>query len=161
MTDVHTPEQRRRNMAAVRSRKTMPERQIRSGLQAAGLRFRNNYPRLPGHPDIALPRWRTVVLVHGCFWHGHGCHLFRWPKQRADFWKLKIEANCRRDARQRALVLDQGWRIVTVWECALRGRNAPGLEAVVSSIKAFLNTKDPQLVCDAHGCVSTLLQDLP
>src|SRR6478609_3597734 len=96
-TDVHSPERRSYNMSRIRGRDTKPEVLIRHGLHARGYRFRLQYKRLPGRPDIVLPKWHSVILVHGCFWHGHDCPMFHLPATRPDFWRKKIDANRARD----------------------------------------------------------------
>lgn len=120
--DVHTPEQRRLNMSRIRSRNTKPELAIRSILHQNGYRFRLHSMDLPGKPDIVLPRYRAVVFVHGCFWHRHECHLFRWPRTRAAFWKKKINKNFENDCKSTQELLSAGWRVCTIWECSLKGR---------------------------------------
>ena len=97
MPDVHDPTTRSRNMAAIRGRDTKPELQIRSGLHRLGYRFRVNRKDLPGKPDIVLSRFHAVIFVHGCFWHGHDCHLFRLPETRTEFWAAKIGASVETD----------------------------------------------------------------
>src|SRR5450631_1336300 len=99
MTDVLSPEQRRFNMSRIRGSNTKPELQVRRGLHAMGLRFRLHDRRLPGRPDMVLTRYRTVIFIHGCFWHGHGCRLSKMPATRQDFWRAKIEGNAARDGR--------------------------------------------------------------
>src|SRR5688500_15794308 len=99
MTDVLTPEQRRLNMSRVRGKDTKPEMLLRRGLHACGLRYRLHPKDVPGRPDLVFPRHGAVILVHGCFWHGHDCPLFKWPATRAEFWRKKIEGNRARDAR--------------------------------------------------------------
>lgn len=109
--------QRGRNMAAVRSRDTKPERAVRRELHALGLRFRLHQASLPGSPDIVLRRHHTVVLVHGCFWHGHDCPRGKAPSTRLDFWLPKLAGNRQRDARQKRELQALGWRVLVVWEC--------------------------------------------
>jgi DNA mismatch endonuclease (patch repair protein) len=109
-------------MSGIRGRNTLPERALRSELHRAGFRFRTHPKNLPGHPDIVFPRFRAVVFVHGCFWHGHDCHLYRTPGTRTSFWTAKIERNRRRDLAVRDLTLSTGWRHLAVWECAFRDR---------------------------------------
>lgn len=121
VVDVHNSEQRARNMRAVRSRNTSPELVVRKILFSRGFRFRLHVRSLPGAPDIVLPKHRAVVFVHGCFWHGHDCYLFKTPQTRTDFWLGKIAANRDRDARHVELLRTAGWRVFQVWECALRG----------------------------------------
>lgn len=120
MTDVHSKSVRSRNMAAIRSRNTQPERLIRSAARKAKLRFRSNVAWLPGRPDLVLIHHHVAILVHGCFWHGHDCAFFKLPKSRQAFWSAKIEANRQRDRRVKMAILDQGWRLLIIWQCALR-----------------------------------------
>lgn len=137
-SDVHSAEVRSYNMSRVRGRDTRPEMVIRQGLHARGLRFRLQARDLPGRPDLVFPRWRTAVLVHGCFWHGHDCHLFRMPATRPDFWASKIAGNRMRDSRTLAALAGRGWRTLTVWECAIRGRGRRPEREVLDSCEAFL-----------------------
>jgi DNA mismatch endonuclease (patch repair protein) len=109
-------------MQAIRHRNTKPEILVRQLLHARGFRFRLNVTKLPGTPDIVLPKYRAVIFVNGCFWHGHDCYLFRLPKIRQDFWETKINANCARDVRARTALLESGWRVLTIWECGVKGR---------------------------------------
>ena len=124
MADVFTPEKRSEVMSRIRGRNTKPELALRSMLHRLGYRFTVNGRRnrtLPGKPDIVLPKYRTVIFVHGCFWHGHEhCPAFRNPKSRCAWWKEKIEGNKARDLRSERVLRDLGWHVVTVWECALR-----------------------------------------
>lgn len=122
MGDRLTIEQRRLNMSRVRSKDTSPETIVRRLLHSLGYRFRLHRQDLPGTPDIVLPRHRVAIFVHGCFWHGHDCPLFRMPATRTDFWSSKIEANRTRDKSARSALLNLGWRTITVWECAVRRR---------------------------------------
>ena len=108
-------------MASVRAKNTAPELLLRRALHGRGFRYRTHVTTLPGKPDIVLPRYRATVLVHGCFWHGHDCPLFRLPATRREFWHAKIRRNQQRDAQVHEALLIAGWRCLTVWECALRG----------------------------------------
>lgn len=121
MTDFLTPEKRRRVMSAIKSRDTKPELIVRRMLHRAGFRFRLHRSDLPGRPDIVLPRYRTVVLVHGCFWHGHDCGIFRPPTTREEFWREKISRNMARDSANLIALHALGWRVAEVWECELAG----------------------------------------
>lgn len=121
MADVHTPEQRSYNMSRIRGKDTKPEELVRKYLFSQGFRYRKNDARLPGKPDIVLPKYKTVIFVNGCFWHAHeGCKYFVWPKNNADFWKKKIESNVMRDTKNYQLLEKLGWRVLTVWECELK-----------------------------------------
>jgi len=123
MVDIVDSATRSRMMSGIRGRDTKPEMLIRSLLHRKGFRFRVNRRDLPGKPDIVFSGRRAVILVHGCFWHGHDCPLFRLPGTRTDFWASKIAGNRSNDTRVKQALLDAGWRVGTVWECALRGRH--------------------------------------
>jgi len=114
-------------MSGIRSRNTGPERLIRSELHRRGFRFRLNSESAPGRPDIVLPKYRVAVHVHGCFWHGHDCALFKQPSTRAAFWRKKLDRNRRRDHAVVEMTLAAGWRHLTIWECAFRGPGQLGL----------------------------------
>jgi DNA mismatch endonuclease (patch repair protein) len=150
MTDVLTPEQRRLNMSRIRGRDTKPEMIIRKGLHAAGLRFRLHAKELPGRPDLIFPRHRAAIQVHGCFWHGHHCPMCRLPATRREFWSAKISGNRERDQRTSAALLTTGWRLLTVWECSLRGPARRHEEDVILSCTAFIFSaeKDAELSGD-------------
>ena len=139
MTDVLTIEQRRLNMSRIRGRDTSPEMKIRRGLHGLGFRFRLHKKALPGTPDLILPKHRVVVFVHGCFWHGHGCALSKMPQTRRQFWHEKITGNAARDRKSEQLLINAGWRVLTIWECALRGHeripDAEVFEAVANFIR--------------------------
>lgn len=138
MVDVHDKKTRSRNMAAVRGKNTKPELLIRKGLFRRGFRYRLHYGALPGRPDIVLPKHRAVVQVHGCFWHGHQCQLFQWPASRKKFWNQKISKNQVRDASVERDLQESGWRVLTIWECALRGACAIPLEEVLATTEKWL-----------------------
>lgn len=120
--DPLTPEQRKLCMSRIRATDTRPEMILRRGLHALGLRYRLHDRRMPGTPDLVFPVHRAVIFVHGCFWHGHDCPLFRLPATRTEFWEAKIDRNRDRDRNALAAIAEHGWRPLTVWECALRGR---------------------------------------
>ena len=119
MPDKLSPQARSANMSRVRSRNTRPEVLVRQQLHKAGFRFRLNRRDLPGAPDIVLPRFRTVVFVHGCFWHGHSCKRGTRPSSNTDFWNKKIDGNMDRDRRNVLALGKLGWRVETVWACSL------------------------------------------
>src|SRR6202158_3633588 len=119
--DVLTSEQRRLNMSRIRGKDTKPEMLLRRGLHAAGLRFRLHGAKLPGKPDMVFPKYRAVILIHGCFWHGHDCPLFKMPATRPEFWAKKISGNRERDLRTAKALQLAGWRLLTIWECSLKG----------------------------------------
>lgn len=121
MADIIGPKQRSALMSRIRGSDTKIEVEVRKGLHALGFRYRLGGAGLPGRPDIVLPKFRTVVFVHGCFWHQHDCHLFRLPKTRTGFWKAKVDANRARDTRVSSELEAMDWHVETVWECQLRG----------------------------------------
>jgi DNA mismatch endonuclease (patch repair protein) len=141
MADVHDVATRSRNMAAIRGRDTRPERVIRSALHRQGYRFRLHSASVPGRPDLVLPKYRAAIFVHGCFWHGHECRLFRWPATRKAFWREKILGNRRRDRLVRKQVLAAGWRHVTVWECALRGGGEDRIDAATARVARWVRSR--------------------
>lgn len=141
MADVMTPEQRSRCMAAVKGKDTKPEMIVRKYLFSQGLRFRVQVRKLPGNPDIVLPKYKTVIFVNGCFWHGHeGCKYFRLPKSNVEFWKEKIERNIERDRESMRALLDLGWKVIRVWECELR--NKANREETLNKIYNSITSSD-------------------
>ena len=124
MSDVLTPSQRHRNMAAIHSASTKPELYLRRALWHHGFRYRVNDKRLPGRPDIVLPKYRSVVFVHGCFWHGHkGCPTSHIPETNTEFWTAKIARNQERDQEVWRKLEAKGWNVIIVWECQLKKAN--------------------------------------
>lgn len=107
-------------MAAIKGKGTKPEMVVRRYLFACGFRYRVNHPRLPGHPDLVLRKYRTVIFVNGCFWHGHDCGAYRPPKTNEEFWTRKIERNRDRDREEQRQLATMGWHCITVWECELK-----------------------------------------
>lgn len=121
MSDVHSTETRSYNMSQIKDKDTKPEVMVRKYLFSKGFRYRKNDKRLPGKPDIVLPKYKTVIFVNGCFWHKHeGCKYFVWPKSNADFWKDKIISNVRRDEENYYKLFQLGWKIIIIWECELK-----------------------------------------
>ena len=119
--DVHDKQTRSYNMSQIKGKNTKPEEIVRKYLFSQGFRYRKNDKRLPGTPDIVLPKYKTVIFVNGCFWHGHeSCKYFVWPKSNPKFWKEKIEANIARDNQKSKLLKSKGWKVIIVWECELK-----------------------------------------
>lgn len=130
-------------MASIKARDTSPELAVRRILHRSGFRFRLHSKHLPGRPDIVLPRYRAAIFVNGCFWHGHeNCAAFRIPKTRTDFWQTKIAANTARDRRVAASLGELGWRCLTVWECAVRGKGRLADEELGKALSANLKSDD-------------------
>jgi DNA mismatch endonuclease (patch repair protein) len=137
MMDNHTPAERHRNMAAVRSKDTRPELIVLHWLWRRGFRYRLNDPRLPGHPDLVLRKYRTCIFVNGCFWHGHeGCKDFKLPQTNTDFWQKKISRNKERDREEQQQLAKMGWHCITVWECQLKKQKK---EQTLKSLAFTLN----------------------
>lgn len=127
-------------MSGIRSKNTKPELLLRKALHQLGFRYRLHNRGLPGKPDLVFSSLRAVIFVHGCFWHGHDCALFKWPSSRVEFWRAKIEMNQRRDVAVALALETQGWRRLTVWECALKGKGRLTLDAVATGAAAWLRT---------------------
>lgn len=142
MADVLTPEQRRLNMSRIRGRDTRPEMIIRRGLHALGFRYKLQDRTLPGRPDLVFPRYRAVIFVHGCFWHGHDCRLFTHPATRQEFWESKIASNRNRDRCAEEALIGLAWRVANVWECSLRGPKRLGKPETIKSCQDFLLNSD-------------------
>jgi DNA mismatch endonuclease (patch repair protein) len=137
MADVHSPAQRSFNMSRIRGRDTKPEVLLRSLLHRAGFRFRKNVKSLPGKPDIVLPKHKAVVLVHGCYWHRHeGCRFTTTPATRQSFWAEKFKATVERDLNTKRMLVQQGWRVFTVWECELREDPRGAVDHLIGDILA-------------------------
>jgi DNA mismatch endonuclease (patch repair protein) len=125
MTDVHSRETRSFNMSRIRSKDTKPELIVRKFLFSRGFRYKLHDKSLPGKPDIVLPKYKTVIFVHGCFWHGHeGCRYFVVPKTRTDWWLNKINTNINKDSASVSRLREAGWKVLTIWECDLRKNTA-------------------------------------
>jgi DNA mismatch endonuclease, patch repair protein len=131
---------RSRIMASVGQKDTDAEMLLRRTLHKAGLRYRLHDRSLPGTPDMVFRRYNAVVFVHGCYWHAHGCYRSTAPKTRSTFWREKFAANRSRDDKNVGLLLERGWRVLTVWECALKGKTAPPSDALFLEIKGWLES---------------------
>ncbi|WP_342662900.1 very short patch repair endonuclease [Amorphus coralli] len=140
---------RSRMMAGIRGKNTKPELALRRALHARGFRFRLHSKVVPGRPDLVLPRYRAGVFVHGCFWHRHeGCRYATTPSTRQEFWQGKFAANVARDAAVRGWLLEEGWRVATVWECALRKPDQ--IVASVDSLSEWLRSEEDQIEIGAR-----------
>lgn len=129
-------------MAGIRNRNTRPELAVRRALHARGFRYRLHTRGLPGRPDLVLPKYAAIILIHGCFWHGHDCPLFRVPGTRTAFWEAKIDQNRKRDAKVLESLESAGWRCLTVWECAMRGTQRFEFSVLVDRIAAWLEESE-------------------
>ncbi len=135
-------------MSGIRGKNTRPEMQVRRALFERGFRYRLHSRDLPGTPDLVLPRYRAVVFVHGCFWHGHDCSFFRWPTTRPEFWRAKITRNRAVDREATKRLHAAGWRVLTVWECALRGRTDEQRQAVYDAAADWVRGPVAELQLD-------------
>jgi len=142
LVDSLTPEQRSAQMSRIRGSNTKLEVLVRKGLHARGLRYRLGGAKLPGRPDIVLPKYRMVVFVHGCFWHGHDCPLYRLPKTRPEFWADKISKNRSRDKRVIADLEASCWRVLIVWECCLRGKSVAEQASFLDELVEMIRQAD-------------------
>lgn len=151
MTDVLTAAQRQLNMSRIRGKDTKPEMLIRRGLHARGLRYRLHDRELPGRPDLVFPKYHAAVFVHGCFWHAHGCALSKLPATRQDFWRTKLEGNAARDHKAVEALQANGWRVLVIWECALRGPGRLDDDAVLGSAARYIQKARHKLPMEIEG----------
>lgn len=148
MVDIVDSATRSRMMSNIKGRNTKPELLIRSFLHAQGFRFRIHRKDLPGKPDIVLPKYKAIIFIHGCFWHGHqNCRLFKLPGSRTEFWEAKISKNQDNDLKTKELLLNSGWRICTIWECAVR-RSKKDPVALMNILTKWLSGSEQLLEID-------------
>lgn len=140
MPDVVDPEKRSQMMSGIKNKHSKPELMIRKQLFIRGFRYRLHVDQLPGKPDLLLPQYKAAIFINGCFWHGHACHLFKWPKTRQDFWKEKILSNKVRDAKNYFTLQEMGWRVLVVHECALKGKEKIAMDMLMNTITTWLKT---------------------
>ena len=145
MVDVVDHDTRSRMMASIKNKNTSPEMIVRRMLHGEGYRYRLHGSKLPGRPDLVLRKYTAVIFVNGCFWHGHQCHLFKWPKTRPEFWKTKINGNVTRDEVTLTKLKKMGWRVCRVWECAVKGKTKRNPEDIAGSLVQWLGTSNPEL----------------
>lgn len=142
MADVVDAATRSRMMSGIKGKNTKPEIQVRLGLHALGFRYRLHPKEIPGRPDLWLPKYRTAVYVHGCFWHGHDCSLFKMPGTRKEFWQHKIDTNRNRDSKVDMLLAERGLRRLDIWECAIRGPGRIGIGETLAHAADWLRGKE-------------------
>lgn len=138
MVDIVPPGKRSQMMSGIRGKDTKPEIAVRRALFSRGFRYRLHDKRLPGRPDIVFPGRKSVIFIEGCFWHGHGCNLFRLPATRTEFWREKIGQNKLRDSSVRKQLENLGWRHLTIWECAIKGRKKIPFSILIDRASAWL-----------------------
>lgn len=145
MTDVHDKQTRSRNMAAIKAKNTKPELWLRKHLHANGFRYRLNVKDLPGKPDLVLRKHNAVIFINGCYWHMHDCPQFKLPKSRTEWWHDKLSKNKERDKRNTDALREQGWRVLTVWECAIKGKQKMGTEELIRQVISWLKNKNVRM----------------
>lgn len=138
MVDIVSPAKRSEMMSGIKGKDTKPEMAIRKSLFKMGFRYRLHYKKLPGKPDLVFPKYRAVIFVNGCFWHGHDCYLFRLPKTRPEFWKAKIESNIFRDKKVREKLKETNWRVLDIWECAVRGKSRLPEKVLIQKVASWI-----------------------
>lgn len=138
MADIVSPDKRSQMMAGIKGKNTKPELLIRKALHKAGFRYRLHDKKLAGKPDLVFPKYGAVLFIHGCFWHGHNCHLFKWPATRTEFWENKINRNQQVDRVSIQKLLSDNWRIGTIWECAIRGKTRKDIASVIEASANWL-----------------------
>lgn len=151
MTDVHDKATRSKNMRAIGTRDTAIEKRLAGLLTQAGFEYRVQDAALAGRPDFVIDSYQCIIFTHGCFWHHHDCYLFKVPTTRTEFWLDKIGKNVIRDARDRVALLAQGWRVLVVWECALRGRLKLDDAALIERLEEWICGGGQSAQIDTQG----------
>lgn len=136
--DKVSPEVRSHIMASIKGKDTKPEMVIRRTLHSLGFRYKLHVKDLPGCPDLVLPKYKAVIMVNGCFWHGHDCHISNWPKSRSEYWKQKIGKNKARDEKNNIKLYQLGWRVAIIWECAIIGKRNYSKNEIARLLSAWL-----------------------
>ena len=139
MTDIVDVATRSRMMSKIKGKNTKPELLIRKALFARGFRYRLHSSKLSGKPDLVFTKYKSVIFINGCFWHGHDCHLFKWPKSNCDFWRQKIERNKIVDAQNNRSLKAIGWKVLVIWECSLKGKEKKNLNLLIDDISEWLH----------------------
>jgi DNA mismatch endonuclease (patch repair protein) len=141
MADVHNKATRSYNMSQIKGKDTKPEMLVRKFLHAQGFRYKLHDKSLPGKPDLVLPKYKTAIFIHGCFWHGHaGCRYYVVPKTRTEWWLNKINGNIVNDLKAETALKGRGWRIITIWECELK---SPTIENTLNSLLNLIVSSQP------------------
>jgi len=138
LADIVSSDKRSEMMSGIRGKNTKPELFIRRGLFKRGFRFRVHVSQLPGKPDIVLPRYKAIILVNGCFWHVHGCSLFKWPSSRVDFWRNKLVETRKHDTESLRKLKATGWRILVIWECAIKGKGKWSTDKLLEATEKWI-----------------------
>lgn len=150
--DKISPESRSHVMSCIHSKNTKPELIVRKALHALGFRYRIHCKELPGSPDLVLPKYKAVIQINGCFWHGHNCHLYRPPKSKVDFWNQKITKNQTRDMSNKSHLINLGWRLMVVWECAIQGKTKLDTSVLISLIENWILVGNDFVELQGNNC---------
>ena len=142
MTDVVDKETRSKMMAGIKGKNTKPEIMIRKKLHKIGFRYRLHNKSLPGKPDLVFSKYKAVIFINGCFWHGHNCHLFKYPDSREEFWHNKIDKTRETDLRNISLLTNNGWRVLQIWECSIKGKERLDINEVIKVTSEWLKSQD-------------------
>ncbi|MBN2415439.1 DNA mismatch endonuclease Vsr [bacterium] len=153
MADVVSKRKRSEMMSGIHGKDTKPEIQIRSALHTLGYRYKLHAKNMPGTPDLVLPKYNAVIFVHGCFWHLHGCHLFKWPSTRKEFWHEKISGNRQRDEQNVLKLHQKGWRVLVLWECALKGKYRLPFSSVIGLVTDWLESENAEMEISGEMCL--------
>jgi DNA mismatch endonuclease (patch repair protein) len=145
VADIVSPEKRSQMMAGIKGKNTKPELLIRKALHNAGFRYRIHDKKLPGKPDLVFSKYKAILFIHGCFWHGHSCHLFKWPNSRVEFWKEKITRNQEVDRLNMQKLIDSGWRVGVIWECSIRGKAGKNIATTINTCAKWLVSEEKLL----------------
>jgi len=145
VADVVDRKTRSRMMSGIRGKDTKPELIIRKILHALGFRYKLHDKQLPGSPDMVFPKYKAVIFVNGCFWHGHNCHLFKWPSSREEFWHNKITRTQEKDKENIEELLQENWRVLQIWECAIKGKERLPTEKIIEKVSFWLKSSQTQL----------------
>ncbi|CNI35694.1 MULTISPECIES: very short patch repair endonuclease [Yersinia] len=151
MADVHSSETRSKNMRAIRARDTAIEIKLAKILDQLGLSYLVQVSELPGKPDFIVDEYRAIIFVHGCFWHKHNCHLFKSPASHTDFWLKKIQGNVKRDDKVIKQLSDDGWKVLVVWECALRGKHKLTDNDISARVEEWICSSEVNAQIDTQG----------
>lgn len=151
MVDRISRSKRSQMMAGIKGKNTKPEILVRSSLFKRGFRYVLHNNRLPGKPDLVFPKFKAVIFVNGCFWHAHTCHLFKWPSSNIEFWDQKIKTNSKRDIRNLEALNILGWRVMTIWECSLKGKTRLKMDEIVSLCETWLTNGEDNIEIKGNG----------
>lgn len=151
MADIVDRKTRSRMMSGIKGKDTKPELVIRKALFAKGFRYRLHDKKLPGKPDLVFPKFNAVIFVHGCFWHAHDCHLFKWPSTNEAFWREKINRNKSIDKQNCSKLVNKGWRVLEIWECALKGKKKLEFSPLIDFISVWIQSDVDQITTISGG----------